>query len=265
MPADTHPAIQQPADPTVSIWRYMDFAKYVALLRDRALYFARLDTLGDPFEGSLSRLEYEYWKKVAQEDEAKGQLPIEWRGRYFDVLLDGARRSRKTSYVSCWHINGGESEAMWRLYSASECAIAIRSTYQHLERSLPSTYEAAEHWGPYLGVVQYADYHVDNLPQGNMFHYIMHKRRSFQHEQECRAVVWRSGPKISLVPVPPEHVYTKYPPGINVPIPLQDLIEVVTVSPSSPGWFAQTVAELTTRYGYSFPVQQSVLAQAPYL
>ena len=32
----------------------MDFTKFVSLLDKRALFFAGADTLGDPFEGSVS-------------------------------------------------------------------------------------------------------------------------------------------------------------------------------------------------------------------
>lgn len=34
------------------LWRYMDFTKFVAMLNNKALYFCRLDHLGDPFEGA---------------------------------------------------------------------------------------------------------------------------------------------------------------------------------------------------------------------
>ena len=35
------------------LWRYMDFAKFAAMLRERSLYFPRADKLGDPFEGAF--------------------------------------------------------------------------------------------------------------------------------------------------------------------------------------------------------------------
>ena len=34
------------------LWRYMDFPKFVALLRDRALFFAAAELFKDPFEGA---------------------------------------------------------------------------------------------------------------------------------------------------------------------------------------------------------------------
>ena len=265
MAADTtHPAIRQPSDTSIAVWRYMDFAKYVAMLRTRSVHFARLDTLGDPFEGSLSRSEYEQWKRVAEDGEAKGELPPAWRGHYFDVLMGNARRARKESYVSCWHMNRGESEAMWKLYASSGYAIAICSTYKLLAEALPSQYEPTDHLGPFLGVVDYADHHVDDLPRGNIFHAIMHKRLSFVHEQECRAVIWRAGPQNQIGPTP-QNVLDGYPPGVAVPTPLDSLVQRVVVSPAAPSWFTDTVADITSQYSYSFSVEQSALTTKPYL
>ena len=55
MTADTtHEVFRQPDDPTSNVWRYMDFTKYAAMLESSSLYFARIDKLGDPFEGSMT-------------------------------------------------------------------------------------------------------------------------------------------------------------------------------------------------------------------
>lgn len=265
MAADTsHPAIRQPPDTGIPVWRYMDFAKYVAMLKSSSIHFARLDTLGDPFEGSLSRAEYEHWKGVAEAGEKNGDLPPEWRGRYFDVLMSNTRRARKESYVSCWHMNRGESEAMWKLYGSTGSAIAIRSTYRDLASALPAEFEPQEHSGPFLGIVQYADHHVDDLPRGNIFHAIMFKRLSFAHEQECRAVIRRRSPKNQVLSTP-WRVLDTYPPGVAVPVALESLVQKVVVSPSAPGWFAETVAHVTALYGLVFTVEQSSLAVEPYL
>lgn len=130
MPANrAHPAFTQPHNPAVPVWRYMDFAKYVAMMESACLHFSRLDFLGDPFEGSLSKAEFVRLNETAQKGEAAGTLPGRWKGKYLDVLLHSARAGRKQNYVSCWHINVNESEAMWRLYSQSGYAIAVQSTY----------------------------------------------------------------------------------------------------------------------------------------
>ncbi len=40
-------------DPDAKLWRYMDFTKFVATLSNKALYFCRLDHLGDPSNESF--------------------------------------------------------------------------------------------------------------------------------------------------------------------------------------------------------------------
>ncbi|MDE0445871.1 MAG: hypothetical protein OXH96_04290 [Spirochaetaceae bacterium] len=66
MPADTtHPVFQprQPNNDCIKVWRYMNLPKFIGLLQSRALYLARADTLGDPFEGSLTEI-----NRLANED-----------------------------------------------------------------------------------------------------------------------------------------------------------------------------------------------------
>lgn len=262
MPANlTHPAIPQPATLAIPIWRYMNFAKYVSMLQAKGLHLAQLGKLGDPFEGSLSRIEYEQIVASAKAAEASGTLPDEWKGNYFDVVMDAARRARLENYISCWHMNSGESEAMWRLYSSSGYSIAVQSTYELLGQSLP-TFVSGEYVGPLLGVVRYVDHHRETMPTGNGFHPVMHKLRSFEHEKECRVVLWRAGKGPSQVPL---DLVKAYPAVINLPVPLDSLIQSVLISPTAPAWFLQTVRDVTKAYGHHFEVRQSSLLQPPYL
>ena len=58
---------QRPSADTV-LWRYMDFSKFVAMLKDKALWFGRIDRLGDPFEGARGILRKEpEWKNYCLE------------------------------------------------------------------------------------------------------------------------------------------------------------------------------------------------------
>jgi hypothetical protein len=61
---DIHPNAQLPDDPETMVWRYMDWWKFEALVRNRALYLRRLDLVQDKFEGSYSAqqiMEMEQW------------------------------------------------------------------------------------------------------------------------------------------------------------------------------------------------------------
>src|SRR5215475_712858 len=161
-----HPAFVQPDDKAERIWRYMDFAKFVSLLASNALHFSRIDQFSDPFEGSLSRIEYEKLQNLAAAGEADGSIPVEWRGSYFDILMSNVRRSRRRLYVNCWHRSEFESEAMWRLYAPSGLGVAIQSTYSRLVQALPEKV----HNGCFVGAVQYTDHHTESIPEGNAFY-----------------------------------------------------------------------------------------------
>src|SRR4028118_877814 len=152
-----HLCFEQPDDPNIKIWRYVDFAKYVAMLQQKAIYFTRLDQFTDSYEGSLSKVEYESFKSLAEKGEAEGTIPQDWKGRYFDILMGNTRRARKSNYASCWHMGNEESEAMWRLYSTSGYAIALQSTYSRLVDVLPSH----GFTGCFVGMVRYVDHHTE--------------------------------------------------------------------------------------------------------
>ncbi len=66
----------QPSDGSIKIWRYMDLPKLVAFLETGSLHFARADTLGDPFEGSWTRLNRAAREQQIQEMIADAEMNI---------------------------------------------------------------------------------------------------------------------------------------------------------------------------------------------
>lgn len=173
-----HPVFTPPDDPEARIWRYMDFTKYVAMLASGSLFFCRADKLGDSFEGTLTRGTVEAWRaEVAQHN-------LSSRTEHaFHELFRGYRR---WTFVNCWHVGQHESAAMWKLYSKSEEAVAIQSTYSRLRKVLPDNV--------YIGIVRYLDYDCDQIPCDNTMWPIVFKRRSFEHERELRAVIQEGPP-----------------------------------------------------------------------
>lgn len=260
----SHPAFSQPKDNHVPIWRYMDFVKYVAMLSSGSLYFSRADKLGDPFEGSLTIKEYQAIKKRAEEAESAGTLPKFWRGKYFEVLMHAWRSSPKQNYALCWHMNSGESEAMWKIYIASNLGVAIRSNYQTLVDALPSTYEPKEYRGPFVGKINYIDYEKETFENMNIFYSILHKRLSFEHERECRAIIWKCGNHKGPDPLPLT-VLENNSAGILIKAPLNDLIQKVVVSPNAPSWFIEVVKNTSEKFGYNFNITSSEQSLQPYL
>jgi hypothetical protein len=84
-----HESFRVPTNRDVKIWRYMDLAKYVAILQQRALSFPRASTLlkNDPFEGSSTRLlvaARKYWI-------ASDPAPAAYRDQTGDLRRDNER------------------------------------------------------------------------------------------------------------------------------------------------------------------------------
>ena len=256
MPAEkNHPIFREPNDPNVKIWRYMDFTKFVSLLECRSLYFARADLFEDTFEGSLSRATFT------------------WRGGIYEGLsvdpeemekFSKAREElRKQIFVNCWHMNARESAAMWKLYARSNEAVAIQSTYQLLHSCLPAN--------TYVGEVQYIDYETDYLAEDHLFGPYMHKRISFEHERELRAMIYirSDNPNDYLR----NHIAVKDVEarvgdpigdvGRAVSVNLNELIERVYVAPTSPAWFNDLVLKIMNKYELDKPLINSALDAKP--
>ena len=76
-------------------------------------------------------------------------------------MQNGLRKSksilsvrRGEAFISCWHANKHESQAMWKLYTSMNDSICIRSMYKRLWDCLPEK-------ECYLGEVKYIDYDLD--------------------------------------------------------------------------------------------------------
>src|SRR5262249_12832867 len=63
-----HEDFEFPSNPDTPIWRYLDITKLRSMLESRTLFFARVDTLGDRFEGaytpSTSGVSEELWNEL---------------------------------------------------------------------------------------------------------------------------------------------------------------------------------------------------------
>src|SRR6266498_340739 len=237
-----------PADPRIRIWRYMDFTKFVSLLENQGLFFARSTHLDDPFEGSYSRAN-ERLRPIVYE---KIEVSAEVLAQMFKSQSDFGRWNRQWVMVNSWHMNEGESAAMWKLYAKTDEAVCIQSTYERLRRCLDDTV--------YISVVQYIDYEVDWMPEGNVFYPFLHKRKSFEHERELRAIIWQ-------LPVKDEQIDRGAVPndaGVWKQVELGELIEAVYVAPTAPSWFHSLVQGVSMRYNLGKKVVQSALDREPF-
>ena len=242
-----HKVFTPPASDAI-LWRYMDFTKFVSLLEKQALFFARADKLGDPFEGSLTKV-----NEAVRSMSLKDQLSDEQFRTITQVITEGTKNLTRWTLINCWHENAHESEAMWKLYARETDGITIKTDFNSLKNSFTCSENI------FIGSVNYVDYDSHFIPEGNAFYPYLHKRKSFEHESEIRAIVQE---------VPISDLRGDFPQDIcdigkYYEIDLPVLIQEVVVAPFAPDWFLELVKSVTVRYNFEFPVEKSALADNP--
>ena len=132
-----------PSDDTV-IWRFMDLAKFVSLLKDCALFMTRADKFDDQFEGAVCTEEDEdkYNEALADyfADISNGRPTPK---HLVEDIHEGNRLLRQNSYINCWYEGKHESMAMWRLYASGKESkgVSIKTTVGQLKKAIGSWVE----------------------------------------------------------------------------------------------------------------------------
>jgi hypothetical protein len=228
-----------------AVWRYMDIARFVSLLDRSSLFFTRAAAMVDKWEGSLGSF------GIPMSDETR---------------LHNIRLNRETTYLSCWYVSEYESSAMWDLYQRDGWGVAVRSTWKDLTASVNTS------WQIKGGRVSYVDPATQLLLDDTFQSPFMFKRKSFEHEQEARLILWANGAagpdeRRGRAPDFDVDIYYSDPttakPGHYVPVDLNKLVSRVYVSPDSPMWIEEVVEAIVRRFGYNFPVVKSDLDSDP--
>jgi hypothetical protein len=165
------------ADP--SVWRYMNFGRFVGLLKSKQLWLSRGDLLGDEWEGAYSTAQLTaMFEKIPHDYIGHGKRYPD-RHAAIDAVHGFTTRIPKCFYANCWTKRERESYLMWRAYCPSREAVAIQTTFDVLRASLP---EAAS-----LVRVNYAHGHDQDF---SPLVVASHKRPEFEEEAEVRALIF---------------------------------------------------------------------------
>lgn len=222
----------------------MDLTKFLALLEGASLFFCRADLFQDAFEGSLAQANVERREQLGPidpADEAYIEIPY--------------KKMREWTAINCWNCSGHESAAMWSMYCPDGPGLAIRTTFARLCEAL----KECQRWKVSISKVTYLDYQCTAIPDGHLLAPFLHKRQSFEHEQEVRAIIQRM-PDATL----PDRVSPfAGTGGTYAKVDLQILLEAIYVSPVAPSWYFDLVQRLVSRYGIAVNVHQSGLAGDP--
>lgn len=224
-----------------TLWRYFSFTKFVSMLDKEALFFAKVDTLGDPFEGALAS-----WAVQRKRDalhEFIGDKAAELYGP--EQLRETRNVLSNMVLVNCWHENQEESAAMWNVYADE--GVAIKTTTRAMIEGLRRYQDEIV-----IGKVKYIDYERDRMPDRYWYQPFLHKRRSFEHEREVRAMMvdWSFDEGGGTT-------------GKYQNVDLNNLVQEVVVAPFQPDWFAELVTSVSTKYGLGDRVRRSGLDADP--
>ena len=264
MPIVSHPSFSEPGEEE-TLWRYMEFAKFAALVTTGGLWFANAEVLAteDPFEGALSQPHYKTWTvddfppgyfanfggegaTPEKKQEATENL-LKAMGRMPELML----KFRRGLYLNCWHSSLHESAAMWKSYGKHDGGIAITTNLKRLKAAFLGEPKAV-----YCGRITYIDFDKDIFTQGNMFNAIMRKLLSFSAEVEVLLVV-------DLEDYSDIENNKPKPVGELFPCSLDALVEDIWISPTAPAWLAATVEEISKLAGLNRAVRRSRLLDKP--
>jgi hypothetical protein len=254
MPVESHKSVAEPPEDLV-LWRYMDFSKYAWLLHAKALWFARADTLGDPFEGAMllnpeGRARVREARREIQEK--SGGSPITFQaanrealGRAFEELTEPS--TPRLFGINSWHAAEGESAGLWRIYAPQGMGVAVRTTVGRLKRAMRDDPRKV-----YVGQVSYHDFNSESAGVENLLRMFLRKRRSFEHEREVRGLMFLQ---------PGTQIVEPKPMGLAVAADLGELVEAVRVDPDAPSYLLDAVRGVTSALGLDAGlVSQSSLA-----
>jgi hypothetical protein len=261
-----HPTFKLPPNMDGKIWQYMELAEFVSMLHRKALFFVKANKLRDPYEGIMPQFNNSI-RSPGYSKENQQSHSQEQSSRYIQKLpqitIQQFQLYRELVLINPWHYNEYESAAMWNLYSHENAGIAIQSTTRKLSKCFNDNKEDTI----WIGKVQYLDFPKDWTTEwnNNLFQAFVTKRKSFEYENEIRAVTclpddnlstdsvvktanredlfFSSSPKDRVIN--PKDLTDK---GKYVSADLQTLIEKVYIAPYAEPWFEEVLESLLSKY-----------------
>jgi hypothetical protein len=259
-----HPAFRSPPNIDGKIWQYMELAEFVSMLNRKALFFVKANKLRDPYEGINPQFN-NMIKYKRDKEEQNQNFPSSDRINHVDqsvaqTMIQRFQMYRQLVLINPWHYNEYESAAMWNLYSHENAGIAIQSTTRRLSECFKDNNEDVV----WIGKVQYLDFSKDWINRwNNLFEAFVTKRKSFEYENEIRAVTCLPSDNLSrelLASAETEgcNIFSSQERTVNpkeltdkgkyVSANLEVLVEKVYVAPYAESWFEEVVESLLSKY-----------------
>jgi hypothetical protein len=222
----------------------MDIMKFLSVLIDKTLYFPSGKTLIAEFDRYEGQPTYAEVATMSAPPNPASDIYLDLSS-FQELTITGQKNQMKTienqCFFNCWHLNLGESDAMWKIYR-NGCGVAIQSTLARFRKALNATDKEI-----YIGKIRYYTEPDDNPPDTPTYVWrFMRKRKAFEHEHELRAVFTDSAQS-------GEH-------GVSIPIYVDELVSKVIISPYAEPWSEALIKSLAWRLGFKFEVVVSEAA-----
>lgn len=233
-----------------AIWRFLDFAQFVDLLDRKSLFFARIDTLEDPFAGLSDDTVFavrtlpEELMRIAEQTVApvprKGRLERWWSRKAQeseqDNLINTIRNYRPAGMVwaNCWHATGPDEVALWKTYQAAGKTVAVRTSIGKLRAAL----SAADDLAISVDFVRYLE-PAELRGLSEPIDRALTKAKALAYEREVRAIVTRvSGTAHGCLGR-----------GVCVPVNVAGVLDEVAISPAADDWLRDLAGRVLRSYG----------------
>ncbi|WP_339429601.1 hypothetical protein [Pseudomonas taetrolens] len=268
------------------VFRYMDLAKFLSLIHQKTIFFAKASSYEDSLEGMPTELDRFLGSESAELLDVT--INLMWAGLATDVddeirkrnreeanraKLDHENRNVNTIFgplktaqdfgyssivkavsnwvdISCWHTDASdvESMAMWKIYGGGSASVCVESTVGDVlsAMSIPPELNVI------AGVVTYIDYQKDYVGIDEPIRFFFNKSKHYEFEKELRFVL-RS---VQVDDVKASRVQ----PGTSVAVDPKVLIKGVMVSPTASNWFVELIGLVMRSSGYSVTVSKSKIS-----
>lgn len=198
------------------IWRYRPLGRFEENLKEGYLWFSRPDQFDDPYEGSLPKRNALKRYHAFTQDISAARSDVRELYRYI-------------AYVNCWYSEKHESDAMWRQYGNGQGVIAFVSTPRQVIESISQEDPIIAEEDIFGGEVEYIEYDRDEIRTDDVAAPLFYKRKAFSFENEYRLLLHFTINEFDGLNS--NALASEQPPGVQVQVDPQDMIEKVVVSP----------------------------------
>jgi hypothetical protein len=233
------------------VCRYLTFPKFISLLTYQALWFSKLNTLQDQFEGTLPlpaknnmHNEFQKWKTLFADPNLHKQI---------DEMPDrNVEDGRELTLVNCWYLGNCESKEMWDEYGGGSEGVAVKSTIRKLCRHIFVYPEFSQ-----IGKVRYVNLgkHNMTLYEANQAHEraFLKDINKFSHEQEIRLVTMNlktpycvnmNGEPLTEQEYTGKNMNNFDCPGLYIGVNFRSLVDSIVLAPGSPKWIENLIKRI---------------------